>query len=92
MSLLGFAGLRVLATALALAIAVAGAVVRLSNAGLSCSDWPGCYGQLLVPIEEGGAGGADGRNAKGPLLAVITWPVPPARRFSTQSQERTRAP
>lgn len=36
---------------LAFAIIVLGAYVRLSDAGLSCPDWPGCYGQLVVPME-----------------------------------------
>lgn len=35
------------ALAAALAVVVLGSFVRLSNAGLSCPDWPGCYGQLL---------------------------------------------
>lgn len=38
-----------LATLLAFALVVLGAFVRLSHAGLSCPDWPGCYGQILVP-------------------------------------------
>ena len=45
---------RLLAAAIALAFAVIalGAYVRLSDAGLGCPDWPGCYGHLLgVPDE-----------------------------------------
>ncbi len=34
---------------LALIVIVKGAYVRLSDAGLGCPDWPGCYGRLLVP-------------------------------------------
>jgi len=34
---------------LALTVIVKGAYVRLSDAGLGCPDWPGCYGELLVP-------------------------------------------
>ncbi len=30
-------------------VVVFGAFVRLSNAGLGCPDWPGCYGHLAVP-------------------------------------------
>ncbi len=36
----------VLATVLTLALVVIGAYVRLSDAGLGCPDWPGCYGQI----------------------------------------------
>ncbi len=40
------------AVLLALAIVVFGAFVRLSNAGLSCPDWPTCYGRAAWPTQE----------------------------------------
>ena len=42
-----------LAVALALCVIVFGAFVRLSNAGLSCPDWPTCYGKAAWPTHAG---------------------------------------
>jgi cytochrome c oxidase assembly protein subunit 15 len=37
---------------LALLVIMKGAYVRLSDAGLGCPDWPGCYGHVVVPGTE----------------------------------------
>ena len=40
---------RLVLAALALLVIVFGAFVRLTDAGLGCPDWPGCYGRPAVP-------------------------------------------
>lgn len=42
-------GLSLLAAAFALGLIMFGGFVRLSNAGLSCPDWPTCYGKVTWP-------------------------------------------
>ncbi|MFB9141581.1 heme A synthase [Vibrio artabrorum] len=36
---------------LTLSVIVLGAYTRLSDAGLGCPDWPGCYGKITVPSD-----------------------------------------
>jgi cytochrome c oxidase assembly protein subunit 15 len=47
-----FKGLVLVATLMALCVVSLGAYVRLTDAGLGCPDWPGCYGTLTVPQSE----------------------------------------
>ncbi len=44
-------GLYLVSIILAYCVIVLGAYVRLSDAGLGCPDWPGCYGKLVVSDE-----------------------------------------
>ena len=44
-----FLRIALFASALAMVVVVLGAFVRLSDAGLGCPDWPGCYGHMDVP-------------------------------------------
>lgn len=48
-----------MATLLALCVIVFGAFVRLSDAGLSCPDWPTCYGKAAWPTAQSAAAVAD---------------------------------
>jgi heme a synthase len=50
------------AFSLCLGVVVLGAYVRLSDAGLGCPDWPGCYGHLTPT-----GAAADERTATAPL-------------------------
>ena len=43
--------LALLAAVVTFAVIVLGAFVRLSDAGLGCPDWPGCYGHITWPVE-----------------------------------------
>jgi cytochrome c oxidase assembly protein subunit 15 len=42
------------ALVLAFTVVVLGAYTRLTNSGLGCPDWPGCYGHLVLPHSTSG--------------------------------------
>jgi cytochrome c oxidase assembly protein subunit 15 len=55
-------------------VSVAGAYVRLEDAGLSCPDWPGCYGRLLgVPDEVQEVAQAEEAFPGQPVDAARAW-------------------
>lgn len=39
----------IFATLFALIVVMLGAYTRLTDAGLGCPDWPGCYGKIVLP-------------------------------------------
>jgi cytochrome c oxidase assembly protein subunit 15 len=62
-----------LGVALALVVVVLGAYTRLSDAGLGCPDWPGCYGFLVVPNEAHEVAAATERYPHAPVEAHKAW-------------------
>ncbi len=40
------------ALVLAFFVVMLGAYTRLTDAGLGCPDWPGCYGRLVMPVKQ----------------------------------------
>jgi len=68
-----FYRLNLLSVALCYALVVLGAFVRLSDAGLGCPDWPGCYGQIAVPQAEHAVDRAQAAFPQRPLEAHKAW-------------------
>ena len=66
-------GLSVLAAVFAFGLVMFGAFVRLSNAGLSCPDWPTCYGQVSWPRHAQAVAHADAAFPDRPYEADKAW-------------------
>ncbi len=58
---------------LAFCVILMGAYVRLSDAGLGCPDWPGCYGEIVVPSDQAAHEGANRGFAGRPLDQAKAW-------------------
>jgi len=72
-SLMWFKRIALIANVLALCVVVLGAYVRLSDAGLGCPDWPGCYGTLTVPESQSAIAHAQQAYPDSPVETHKAW-------------------
>lgn len=61
------------AALLAFFVVMLGAYTRLTNAGLGCPDWPGCYGHLVLPDTAKALDSAQNNYPQIPLETRKAW-------------------
>lgn len=54
-------------------VIVLGAYTRLTDSGLGCPDWPGCYGHLTVPKSDTAVANAEAAFPERPLESRKAW-------------------
>jgi len=62
-----------IATLLAFVVIGLGAYTRITNSGLGCPDWPGCYGQVVVPKSSSDISKTNPLYAATPLVKRKAW-------------------
>lgn len=62
-----------IAVLLALFVVMLGAYTRLTDAGLGCPDWPGCYGQMVLPSAVSDLQEAQTKYPELPIEARKAW-------------------
>lgn len=65
--------LATLSMMVALIVVMLGAYTRLTQAGLGCPDWPGCYGRMVVSSLQGELPVAQARFPDTPIESVKAW-------------------
>jgi cytochrome c oxidase assembly protein subunit 15 len=68
-----FRKLVVATTIVTLVLVMLGAFVRLTNAGLGCPDWPGCYGKLSPTLAAEQIEAAEAQAPAGPVSLPKAW-------------------
>ncbi|CDZ77512.1 Cytochrome oxidase assembly protein [Legionella massiliensis] len=61
------------AVVLALFVVMLGAYTRLTDAGLGCPDWPGCYGHMVLPSAQNELATAQNQYPQIPIEARKAW-------------------
>jgi heme a synthase len=62
-----------LTMAMTFVLVILGAFVRLSDAGLGCPDWPGCYGNLTPHLSADTIRAAESIQPGGPVSMAKAW-------------------
>ncbi|MCL9683285.1 COX15/CtaA family protein [Legionella maioricensis] len=62
-----------IAVLLALFVVMLGAYTRLTDAGLGCPDWPGCYGKMVLPGADTGLREAQSKFPQIPIESRKAW-------------------
>lgn len=62
-----------IAVLLAFFVVMLGAYTRLTDAGLGCPDWPGCYGQMVLPSEASHLEQAQTTYPEQPIESTKAW-------------------
>lgn len=74
--------LAIFATVFALVVVVLGAFTRLTDAGLGCPDWPGCYGFMHIPTKAEHIATANQAYPEQPYQFEKAWPEMVHRYFA----------
>ena len=62
-----------IALVLALFVVMLGAYTRLTDAGLGCPDWPGCYGHMVLPSLKNKLSDAQKNYPQNPIESRKAW-------------------